>query len=223
MLQAATLQFLTDLAGHNDKSWFDAHRDAYEAAKKEYEGLVDKLRVALVGTVPGLAAQRPRDLIFRIFRDVRFSKDKRPYKTHFGAYFCRVNKKAPDAGYYLHLEPGGKSFLGAGMWMPEGPLLRAVRQEIDYNFGEFEALIQAPAFRKTFSRVEGEALKTLPQGYAADNPAIEHLKLKSFIRSAPLPDALWLEPDAVKRITALCRTAQPWVDFLNRAVDGVEG
>jgi uncharacterized protein (TIGR02453 family) len=219
MLQASTLGFLNGLAEHNDKTWFDANRPAYEAAKKDYEHLVDRLRVALVPIVPQLAEQRPKDLVFRIFRDVRFSKDKTPYKTNFGSYYCRAGKKAPDAGFYLHLEPGGKSFLGAGLWMPEGPLLKAVRQEIDYDFDNFQAILNAPAFRKHFKKMEGERLKTLPQGYGLDNPAIEYLKYKSYIMTTPLTDELWMQPDAVKKIAALCVTANEWVAFLNRAMD----
>ena len=219
MLQAATLRFLSDLAAHNTKDWFDAHRADYDAARKDFEDFVEKLRVALTPIVPQLEGQRARDLTFRIFRDLLFSKDKTPYKANFGAYFCRAGKKAADAGYYLHLQPGG-AFLAAGLWMPESPLLKAVRQEIDYNLDEFRGIVEGKAFTKIYPRLEGETLKTPPQGYAADHPGIGYLKRKSFVASSPADDAVFTSKDAVKRCAAIFEKGKPLVDFLNRAMDG---
>lgn len=222
MLQPATLHFLRDLAVHNTKDWFDAHRADYDMARRDFEVFVDALRAALLPIIPQLEGQRAKDLTFRIFRDVRFSKDKTPYKGNFGAYFSRAGKKAPDAGYYLHLEPD-KAFLAAGLWMPEGPLLKAVRQEIDYNHDEFRGIIQEKKYKKIFPNLEGESLKTPPQGYAADHPAVDYLKRKSFIASAPVPDDVFTGKDAVKKCTAIFNIGKPLVDFLNRAMDGMGG
>lgn len=219
MLQPSTLQFLRDLGAHNTKEWFDAHREDYDVARKDFEAFTDKLRVALTPIVPGLEGQRAKDLTFRIFRDVRFSKDKRPYKDNFGAYFCRAGKKAPDAGYYLHLQPG-KAFLAAGLWMPEGPLLKAVRKEIDYNLNEFRGIVEDKAYKKVFKELEGDRLKTPPQGFAADHPGIEYLKRKSFISSSPISDEIFTSKDAVKKCIAVLEKGRSLVDFLNRAVDG---
>ncbi len=222
MVQLSTLRFLTELSTHNTKDWFDAHRADYDAARKDFEGFVEAVRVALLPILPQLEGQRAKDLTFRIYRDVRFSKDKRPYKAHFGAYFTRAGKKAPDAGYYLHIEPGA-SFLAAGLWMPEGPLLKAVRQEIDYNLDEFRGIVEDKKYRRTFSKLEGESLKTPPQGYAADHPGIDYLKRKSFISSAPMADENFTGKDAVKKCVAACVTGKPLVDFMNRAMDGMNG
>jgi uncharacterized protein (TIGR02453 family) len=118
--------------------------------------------------------------IFRINRDVRFSKNKAPYKTNFGASINPGGKKSMIAGYYVHIEPG-KSFLAAGTYMPEAPYLSAIRQEIDYNLEEFKKIVGAKDFKKEFTSLSVEdALKTVPKGYDKENPALEFLKLKHF-------------------------------------------
>lgn len=219
MLQQTTLDFLKKLEKNNNKAWFDKNRDAYEAAKADFETFVEVIKSQLAKTEPALADQKAKDMIFRIFRDVRFSKDKTPYKAHFGAYFSRAGRKSPDAGYYLHIQPGNKNFVAGGLWMPEGPLLKATRQEIDYNLEEFNSILNKTAFKKLYKSLEGEKLKTLPQGYTADNPAIEYLKMKSFIVSTKLEDKDLLAKTAVSKINAAFNTMQPLVSFLNRAID----
>src|SRR5690606_17164257 len=129
--------------------------------------------------VPELAGRSPKDAIFRIFRDVRFSKDKTPYKKHFSAYFSRGGRKWPGAGYYLHLQPG-ESFIAAGIWEADGPLLKKIRQEIDYNFDELQSIVGTTAFRKQFGELKGDALIKVPAGYPADHPAAAYLKHKGF-------------------------------------------
>lgn len=218
MLHPSTIKFLASLEKNNNKPWFGEHRSDYEAAKNDFEIFVDEIRKELVVIEPLLADQRAKDMVFRIFRDVRFSKDKTPYKANFGAYFCKGGKKSPLGGYYFHLQPG-KSFLAGGIWMPEGPMLKAIRQEIDYNFQEFEGIMNDKAFKKLFKKMEGESLKTLPQGYTADNPAIEYLKMKSFIVTTPLPDANLGSKTAVSKIVKTFTLIKPLVDFLNKAVD----
>ncbi len=217
MLHPHTLGFLRNLSQHNTREWFEAQRDAYDAARKDFAAFTDALREKLLPVIPALATQEAKDLTFRLFRDVRFSKDKRPYKTNMGAYFSRGGKKAPDAGFYLHAEPD-TSFLAAGLWMPEGPLLKGVRQEIDYGYDEFRSMVEAPAFRKAFPKWEGESLKKPPAGYAPDHPGIEVLKRKSFIVVRPLSDADLEKKEAPEALAKLCATAAPLVDFLNRAI-----
>jgi uncharacterized protein (TIGR02453 family) len=149
---------------------------------------------------------------------VRFAKDKTPYKDHFGAYFSRAGRKAPDAGYYIHIQPG-KSFVAGGLWMPEAPLLKATRQEIDYNLKEFKGILNQAGFKKHFKKLEGEQLKTLPQGYAADNPAIDYLKMKSFIVTTPIDDKDITSKTFVPKVVKLFTVMKPLVDFLNRGLD----
>lgn len=218
MLQPATISFLTKLNKNNNKNWFDEHRKEYEAAKQDFEDLVTQLHGELSKVEPGMAEQRAKDSIFRIFRDVRFAKDKTPYKDHFGAYFSRAGRKAPDAGYYIHIQPG-KSFAAGGLWMPEAPLLKATRQEIDYNLDELQSILKQPTFKKHFKKLEGEQLKTLPQGYTADNPAIDYLKMKSFIVSTPIDDKDITSRTFVPKVVKLFSVMKPLVDFLNRGLD----
>ena len=219
MLQPDTVRFIERLSENNNKPWFDAHRDEYVAAKADFERFVELLMGQLVEIEPALSEQKAKDSIFRIFRDVRFSKDKTPYKGHFGVYLSKGGRKYPGAGYYLHIEPGGKSFIGGGLWMPEPSLLKAVRQEIDYNFEEFENIINEKNFRKLFSNIEGERLKTLPQGYGAENRAIEYLKMKSFTAGQNLEDKELTSRGFRKKAVDVFTIMKPFVDFLNRPMD----
>ena len=219
MLQPDTVRFIERLSENNNKPWFDAHRDEYVAAKADFERFVELLMRQLVEIEPALSEQKAKDSIFRIFRDVRFSKDKTPYKGHFGVYLSKGGRKYSGAGYYLHIEPGGKSFIGGGLWMPEPSLLKAVRQEIDYNFEEFENIINEKNFRKLFSNIEGERLKTLPQGYGAENRAIEYLKMKSFTAGQNLEDKELTSRGFRKKAVDVFTIMKPFVDFLNRPMD----
>jgi uncharacterized protein (TIGR02453 family) len=219
MLQPSTITFLKGLAKNNNKPWFDKNRDTYTAAKEDYEVLVTGILKALSVKEPVFKEQAAKDCVFRIFRDVRFSKDKTPYKPNFGAFFSKGGRKFPGAGYYLHIEPGGKSFIGGGLWMPEAPLLKAVRQEIDYNFKEFSRIIEEKKFKKLFKAISGEQLKTLPQGYTADNPAIEYLKMKSYTVIHNITDVDIAGKNLEKKVVEVFDTMRPFIDFLNRSVD----
>ena len=218
MVRPTTISFLEKLAKNNNKTWFDKHRDDYQAAKEDYETFVAEVLDGLSVSEPVFKEQQAKDCVFRIFRDVRFSKDKTPYKAHFGAFFSKGGRKYPGAGYYFHLEPGGKSFAGGGLWVPEAPLLKAVRQEIDYNFKEFGGIVEEKKFKKLFGQINGEQLKTNPQGYTEDNPAIEYLKMKSFTVSCNIPDADISGKGLVKKTMDVFTTMRPFIDFLNRSV-----
>ncbi len=219
MLQPATISFLQKLAKNNNKEWFDKNRDAYTLAKEDFEGLVAAILDTLAVNEPLFKEQKAKDCVFRIFRDVRFSKDKTPYKAHFGAFFSKGGRKFPGAGYYLHIDPAGKSFAGGGLWVPEPPLLKAVRQEIDYNFKEFNGIVTDKKFKKLFSQIDGEQLKKLPQGYDEGNPAAEYLKMKSFTVGNPLSDVDIAGKGLAKKVTDVFTTMRPFIDFLNRSLD----
>jgi uncharacterized protein (TIGR02453 family) len=219
MLSAATISFLEEIAHNNNKPWFDANRDRYVAAKEDFEIMVTDLLKGLAKLEPAFAEQKAKDCIFRIFRDVRFGKDKTPYKPNFGAYFSKGGKKFPGAGYYLHVEPGGKTFAGGGLWMPESPILKAVRQEIDYNFDEFKLIVEDKKFKKVFSEMTGESAKKAPTGYTEDNPAIKYIKLKSFVVSNNITDKEIQSKTFVKTVTDTFTTMQPLIEFLNRGAE----
>lgn len=215
MLQKNTLKFLKDLKEHNTKEWMDEHRKIYETAKQDYESFVGSLIPILAKYEPAIGDLTPKQCTFRINRDIRFSQDKSPYKTNFGAAFSRQGKKLPDAGYYFHLEPG-QSFVGGGIWMPDGPLLKKIRQEIDYNFSEFERIVTAKSFKKMFGEIDGEKLKKAPQGYDESNPAIEYLKLKSFTVGTSIPDKELTSSSLLNTCEKVFGEMKPFIDFLNQ-------
>lgn len=218
MLQPSTLKFLKDLKKNNNKAWFDANRKQYENAKMDFAALVDAIINATAKFDSTVATLKAKDCMFRINRDVRFSKDKSPYKSNMGAYMNPGGKKANTPGYYFHCEPG-QSFAAGGLYVPAPDVLAKVRQEIDYNFEEWKKIVDNKTFKKHFGKVDGiEMLSRPPKGYTADNPALEFLKMKSFIVSRPLTDADLLHKNLVKEITRSFELLKPMTDFLNHAM-----
>jgi uncharacterized protein (TIGR02453 family) len=215
------LNFLKKLQQNNHKEWFDANRKEYETARGQMQQLVGDIIKSLAVADPSIAHLAPKDCLFRINRDVRFSKNKDPYKTHFGAFICAAGKKSTTAGYYLHIEPGA-SFVGGGLYMPEPAQLGKIRQEIDYNLDEFLSVLKDASFKKQFGSLQqGDDIKLvrMPKGYEPDHPAAEWLKLKSFIVMKKLPDSDITSSDIGSRCTAACKALKPLVEFLNKAVD----
>ncbi|TDO26612.1 DUF2461 domain-containing protein [Sediminibacterium goheungense] len=222
MLQNSTLKFLRDLKKNNHKTWFDSNRKAFEAAKADYATLVNEVIKGLGKKDPFIAPLTAKECVFRINRDVRFSKNKDPYKTNMGMYLSRDGKKSLFSGYYFHLEPGGKSFAAGGLWMPEADVIKKVRQEIDYNWNEFSKIIQNKKFVSvytTLQREEGMVLSREPKGYEKDNPAIEYIKLKSWVATTTFTDAQLTSNTLAKDIVAAFETLQPLILFLNRAIE----
>jgi uncharacterized protein (TIGR02453 family) len=221
MLQKQTLAFLKDLARHNEKQWFDANRDRYEAARQDYIQLADAIIKGFCKKDPDFNQLEGRKCLFRINRDIRFSKDKRPYKTNFGASFERGGRISPWAGYYLHIEPGNKSFIAGGVWNPEADRVKKIRQEIDYNWDAFRKIVTGKKFVTWFKDLEKTSETSLtrePKGYEKDNPAIEYLKLKSWVVSAPLTDAEVTDKGLLKKILEGFEAMQPFIVFLNEAL-----
>ena len=221
MLEPQTLRFLKQLQKNNNKPWFDAHRAEYEAAKIDFQNfiqlVIDHLQ-KFDTTITGITA---RECLFRINRDIRFSKDKTPYKTNMGASIKAGGKKSPYAGYYFHLEPG-KTFIGGGLWMPEAETLKNVRQEIDYNWKEFREILNERSFKKIYGDVyKGRelSLATTPKGYEKDNPALEYLKLKSFIAETSLVDADLTKGTLHRKTIDAFVALMPFLNFINRAID----
>ncbi|GAO41992.1 DUF2461 domain-containing protein [Flavihumibacter petaseus] len=221
MITAETLSFLRALKKNNDKTWFDTNRKKYEAAKKNMEALVNEV-IALHGKAdPSIAGLTARECLFRINRDIRFAKDKSPYKTNFGASINADGRKAMTPGYYLHLEPG-KSFAGGGLYQPAPADLRKVRQEIDYHPEEFRKLIEAKSFKSTFGTLDQSAdvrLTRVPQGFDKESEAAPYLMYRSYIAMQPLTDELLQSPKAAKTIAANFAALQPLLDFLRRNME----
>jgi uncharacterized protein (TIGR02453 family) len=224
MLQPATLKFLKDLNKNNNKPWFDAHRKQYEDAKKDFETFIQVVIDKHGLKDESIREQEAKKCLFRINRDVRFSKDKSPYKNNMGASIKLGGRKSIFAGYYFHLEPG-QSFVGGGIWMPMPGEMKKVRQEIDYCYDEFKKIVQAKKFTTVYGELykeEGIGLSRVPQGFEKDNPAAEYLKLKSWIAMQSVKDAELTVKDLVKKTLVAFETLQPMVQFINRSLDNAE-
>lgn len=219
-MDKSILHFLAKLQLHNDRSWFEAKRQDYENARAAFLISVEEMIRELGKFEPAIGNLQPKNCVFRINRDVRFSKDKRPYKNNMAAYFNKDGKAGEGAGYYMHIEPG-KSFIGAGIWVPESKILQNIRQELDYNFPAFQKIISRSGLKKHFPAgiTQTDKLLRPPKGYDAENPAIEFLKLKSFLFSKTYTDAELMDKSWVKSAAAAFKSLKSFIDFLNRALD----
>lgn len=218
---AQTRHFLSDLEKNNNKNWFDDNRPTYDLCRAGFVSLVDDWIAEMAEHDASLVGQSAKSAMFRINRDVRFSANKSPYKTNFSAYLAKGGKKYPGAGYYLHIDPKG-SFLACGIWMPPAPVLQAIRQEIDYNFPEFEGVLKTLKKGNEFKDMESDKLSRPPKGYEADNPAIAFLKQKSFVFAVDLNESMLNSDTLISRLTSSCGQLRPFAAFLNRAVDALE-
>lgn len=221
-INKATLQFLKDLKSNNTREWFNDNKTKYEEAKKNFEEFIDALIMVIAVFDPSIGHQTAKNATFRIYRDVRFSEDKSPYKTNFGAHFTSAHKKSEmhsRAGYYIHLEPG-QSMLAGGAYMPQGDWLKGIREEISYNADELKEIINEKSFKEYFGEMEGEKLKTAPRDYPKDHPEIELLKYKSFLAVNRCSDKQVLSDDFFKHSIDVCKALYPFDQFLNRSLVG---
>ncbi len=214
MLQKTTLQFLTDLAANNNRDWFTTHRKRYESARADLEQLVGVL-LQETAQFQDLGNAQVKDCIFRINRDVRFSKNKAPYKNHLSAAIGPGGRNSGRIDYYLHIQPGGASFLGGGMWETLPGQLAKFRQEVDYNAHELKQIIENPDFRAFFPEIWGETLKTAPKGYPKEHPEIELLRRKQLFFMHPFSDQELESAELVPAVMKGIRLLKPYTDFLN--------
>ena len=208
--------FLEQLLQNNNREWFHGHKASYQQAKAEIEKLIQNVGQKLTEIDPSVQGfTDPAQVLFRIYRDVRFSKDKQPYKTHFGCFFAPGGKSGASAGYYLHLQPQG-SFVSGGLWCPPPPVLKKVRQEIFYNTGDFLKIMDDRTFKTFFPKLdEEEMLQRVPTGFPSDFEYGHLLKYRHYTVSSPLSeDDIFSEkliPAVIKRFEAL----KPFISFLN--------
>lgn len=219
MIRKETIDFLKKLKKNNSKEWFENNRTNYSTAKENYLEFVSEVLQKMKSIDNTLQDIQPKNCVFRINRDVRFSANKDPYKTNFGASFSKGGKKIACAGYYFHLEPGA-CFIGGGYWMPMADDLHKIRQEIDYSFDEFKKIINEKKFINYYGSLDTkEKLVRPPKGYEKDNPAVECLKLKNFIVMSTIDDSELLGDGLIKKVIAHFQAMKPLVDFLNRAIE----
>nr|NQU92524.1 DUF2461 domain-containing protein [Bacteroidota bacterium] len=211
------ITFLQALESNNSREWFQSNKDWYDQARQSFVGIVDEVIKGVSAFDPELQLLTPKDCIFRIYRDVRFSKNKDPYKTNMGAAFCKGGRKSEYGGYYLHFEPGA-SFIGGGKWQPDPKQLKAIRYEIFQNPDEFGGILEGEKFKKLFGDMDGEKLQRPPKDFPADFEGIEWLKHKSFTVGKQINDEVEDEHVFIQDVLDQFKTMQPFIQFLNRAV-----
>ena len=220
MLSKETIQFLDDLKANNNRDWFLENKKRYEAFKKDYQQLASDLLDVLKPLDPSLEMLEVKNCTFRINRDIRFSKDKTPYKAHLGFWFSSGAKGQNRSGYYIHLDKEG-SFIAGGLYCPEADDLKKMRKEIAYFHDDLEAILNDKNFKKEFNdfdRNEKNTLKNPPRGYEKEHPAIEFLKLKSFETSQKIDFSAVSKKDFVEIMSKKLIVLKPLNDFINRAL-----
>lgn len=220
MIQPETLQFIEDLKKNNDRDWFQSHQDRYNDYKEAYKDIVESFITEMSKGDESLKHLEFKDCSFRINRDIRFSKDKTPYKTHMGIWMSAGNKNTNLAGYYIQIEKGA-SFIAGGIHWPDAADLKKVRREIDGFYEDLDKITADTAFKKIYGELdsnEQNTLKTSPRDFDKDHPAIEYLKLKSFTATAPISDKELVSKNFVAETTKKLLALKPLVTFLNRAL-----
>ena len=211
------LDFLSQLDDNNDRQWFEQNRVAYQTAKAQFESLVDRV-IAALQAIEDLGDITAKDCVMRIHRDVRFSKDKSPYRTNMAAAIAAGGKKSPRMPYYLHIAPHNQSFLAGGLYMPTSEQLTRFRAIIDHDAKSFKALLKRQTFKQLFGELSGEKLKTAPQGYTRDHKEIELLRLKQVVATHPLSDEAVLAVTLPAQIVETFTGLKPLLDYLNDRV-----
>jgi uncharacterized protein (TIGR02453 family) len=211
---APTLAFMRDLVKNNNREWFHENRPRYDAAKAELCAVVERVLTGLSPFEP-MANTAVKDCIFRINRDIRFAKDKAPYKSNLAFAIGPGGRHSGRIDYYVHIQPGNQSFVGAGMWNPTPANLAKFRQEVDYNAAELKNIIEADAFKTYFPEASGEVMKTTPKGYPADHPEIDLLRRKELFFMHRFTDKDVLKANFADDIIQGCRIIKPYCDLLN--------
>ncbi|HEX9979393.1 MAG TPA: DUF2461 domain-containing protein [Flavobacterium sp.] len=224
MISKDSLAFLADIRTNNNRDWFMANKKRYEQYKKDYHALVDDFLKAMVEKDPALRHLEIKDCTFRINRDIRFSKDKSPYKTNLAIWMSAGQKNTNLAGYYVHIEPGA-SFIAGGVYYPDAADLKKIRKEIAYFHEDLEKIVSDKKFKSEFKQLdrnEENSLKSMPKGYEKEHPAAEFLKLKCFTATEKIDDKMLSDKDFVKKISEKLIILKPLNEFLNRALTSEE-
>lgn len=212
------LNFLSELRVNNNKEWFDQNRGRYEESRKKVLFLTELVIHEVSKFDNEIGGLTAKDCVFRIFRDVRFSNDKTPYKTNMGSFIARGGRKSMGAGYYFHIEPGG-SFVGGGSYCPPADSLKALRTEIFDHPDEFKKLIYSDSFRKTYPEMYDDKLKTPPKGFPKEFPDVDLLKYKSYAFTSRIDDSVVTSDAYVGKIIDAFKELAPVNRFLNTAIE----
>ena len=210
--------FLVQLQVYNDRNWFNEHKDLFNEARAEFEDFINALIIPLNQLDLSIGTISANECIFRIYRDIRFSNDKTPYKTHFSAFIANGGRKTRMAGYYIHLQPD-ESFFAGGIYSPDAATLESIRHSIYQNPHELRQILDNKKFRQYFHEISDEdKLKNPPKGYSKDFPEIELIKNKHFITHYPLQNEFFLKENVVERLMEIIKMQYPLNEYLNKAV-----
>ncbi len=212
-----TLDFLRDLRGNNNREWFEANRKRYTDARAAFESLISDL-IFRFGSIEDLGGATAKDCMFRINRDVRFSKDKSPYNAHMSAAIASGGRKGEGRSYYLQIQPDNESFIGGGLYMPDSAQLGKIRDDFVDGRRGFRKIINVPKFKEYFGEVQGEALKTTPKGYPKDHPDMDLLRMKQFLATHAMTDSQIALPDLADHILDVCATIKPFVNYFHEVL-----
>lgn len=216
-IKKSTIEFLEELRENNNRDWFLDNKQRYQEAKSNYEAFVKEILGKIIEIEPVMKGLEVGSCTYRINRDIRFTNDKSPYKTHLGAFMVRGGKQNGDryAGYYFHVEPGNNSMFAGGAYMPPAPWLTSIRERIDDEGDKLVKILTDPDFKAFFGDLEGEKLKSAPKGYAKDHPHIELLKFKSLMVVKMIPDKVVTSAKCHDLVEEAARLTKPLNDFLN--------
>ncbi|WP_091211234.1 DUF2461 domain-containing protein [Mucilaginibacter gossypiicola] len=212
LLPASCFDFMRQLKQNNNREWFAQNKETYQQQLELVEVFAGGL-LNLMNTHDVIETPNAKKALHRIYRDIRFSKDKTPFKTNWSGNFTRAGKHR-RGGYYFHLEPGN-TFIGGGFWAPNNPDLKRIRDDIAFDASPLQKIISSTEFKTTFGVLEGEQLKTAPKGYAADHEAIELLRYKQFLVRKHFTDAEALKPDFVNRASDTFKAMRPFFDYMS--------
>ena len=212
IIQKASIEFLKDLAKHNDREWFNAHKDRYTEAQANMIEFAGAL-LAEMNKHDNIETATGKDSLFRIYKDVRFSKDKTPYNTQWTGSFKRATKKL-RGGYYFHIEPGNTYVVG-GFWGPDTNDMKRIRQDITMNYEDWNKMLQNKTLVQTFGKLTREQLTSAPRGYDKDDPAIDLLRYKQFLLKHQFADEVMYAPDFVKEVNGVFKKMRPFLDFMS--------
>lgn len=216
---ASILNFLTRLNSNNNKEWFDQNRKEYEQIKLDLKKFAAEMIAHIAPIDEHIADLEPKDCLFRINRDVRFSNNKAPYKNNIGFALSRGGKKSIYGGFYFHIQPGNESYVAGGLYVPEPLILKKIRAEIDYNAKEIEQILSDKKFKKYFKNLTGDKLARPPKGFNADHPQIELLKQKSFLGIRTISDNELTEINIENYLIETYAALLPLNNYFNKAID----
>ncbi len=207
-----SLKFLSDLSKSNNREWFNIHKDSYINAHDNIIAFADALLIEM-SKHDDIETASGKKSVFRIYKDVRFSKDKTPYNTHWSGTFKRATKKL-RGGYYFRIEPGN-SFLAGGFWGPEPNDMKRIRQDIDTNYKAWRKLLAGKMLAETFGKMIGDQIGSAPRGYAKDHPAIDLLRYKQFLLKYQFTDEEVSSPDFFYNANNVFKKMHPFFDFMS--------